>query len=83
MKEHPKYKSTKPLMSDVPGKINMADILFIKTNQDSKHPLYVQVDVCNKYVTGVIMTNRTKTECTDAILAVNYDYAIKGRCMEE
>jgi hypothetical protein len=29
------------------------------------------------------MTNRTKTECTDAIIAVKYDYATKGRHMEE
>ena len=83
MKEHPKYKSTKPLVSDIPGKINVANLMFVETNQDGKQPLYVQVDVCTKYVTGVGMTSRKKSECTDAILAVKDDYAIKGRRMEE
>jgi len=83
MKEHPKYKSTKPLVSDIPGKVNVADLMFVETNQDAKQPLYVQVDVCTKYITGVGMTSRKKSECTDAILAVKNDYAIKGRRMEE
>jgi hypothetical protein len=47
LKEHPKYKLTKPLMSDVPGKINVADIMFVETNQDSKCPLYVQAQKLN------------------------------------
>jgi hypothetical protein len=83
MKEHPKYKSTKPLVSDIPGKVNVADLMFVETNQSAKQPLYVQVDVCTKYVTGVGMKSRKKSECTDAILAVKDDYAIKGRRMEE
>ena len=52
--------------------------MFVETNQDGKQPLYVQVDVYTKYVTGVGMTSRKKSECTDAILAVKDDYAIKG-----
>mmetsp|Transcript_10011 Transcript_10011/g.14439 ORF Transcript_10011/g.14439 Transcript_10011/m.14439 type:complete len:170 (+) Transcript_10011:426-935(+) len=83
MKEHPKYKSTKLLIADVPSKINEADLMFIETNQDGKQPLYVQMDVCTKYVTGVGMNSRKKSECMDAILAVKDDYAIKGCRMEE
>jgi hypothetical protein len=79
MKEHPKYKSTKLLASDVPGKINVADLMFVETNQDSKQPLYVQVDVCTKYVMGVAMTSCKKSECTDAILAVKDDYATREK----
>jgi hypothetical protein len=83
MKEHPKYKSTKPFVSDVPGKSNVADLLFVEMNQDGKKPLYVQVDVCTKYVSGVVMTSHKKSKCTDAILAVKDDHEIKGHRMEE
>lgn len=83
LKEHPKYKSTKPLVSDILGKVNVADLMFVETNQDAKQPLYVQVDVCTKYVTDVGMTSHKKSECTDGILAVEDDCAIKGRRMEE
>jgi hypothetical protein len=57
--------------------------MFVEMNQDGKQPLYVQVDVCTKYFTGVAMTSWKKSECTDAILAVKDDYAIKGCRMEE
>ena len=83
MKEHPKYKSTKPLISEVPGKINVADLMFVENNQNVKKPLYVQVDVCTKYVTGVAMHDKTKQECNEAIIAVKNDYAIKGHKMDE
>ena len=77
MKEHAKFKSSKPLVLDIPGNVNVADIMFVENNQDSKKPLYIQVDVCTKYVTGVVMNSRKENECTNAILAVQNDYAIK------
>ena len=83
MKEHPKYKSTKPLVSQVPGKVNVADLMFVENNQNAKKPLYVQVDVCTKYVTGVAMSEKTKQECHETIIAVKNDYAYKGHKMEE
>jgi hypothetical protein len=73
MKEHAKYKSTKLLVSTVPGQVNVGD------NQNIKKPLYVQVDVCTKYVTGVVMNSQKKVDCTTAIIAVQTDYNIKGR----
>jgi len=39
------------LISDVSGKINAADLMFIEKKQDGKQPLFVQDDVCTKYVT--------------------------------
>ena len=66
MKEHAKFKSSKPLVSDIPGNVNVADIMFVKNNQDSKKPLYIQVNVCTKYVT-VVMNSRKENECTNAI----------------
>ena len=83
MKEHPKYKSTKPLVSEVPGKINVVDLMFVENNQNAKKPLYVQVDVCTKYVTGVAMNDKTMQECHETIIAVKNDYANKGHKMEE
>jgi hypothetical protein len=42
----------------------------------------LQVDVCTKFVTAVVMNNKKESECTDAILAVKDDYELKGRKME-
>jgi hypothetical protein len=32
MKEHPKYKSTKPLKSNVPGQVTVGDLMFVENN---------------------------------------------------
>ena len=82
MKEHPRYKSTKPLKSDKPGEKNVGDIMYVENAQGVKKPLYVQVDVCTKLVTGVAMKNKTEDECKSAILAVKTDYGLKGREMK-
>ena len=36
MKGHPKYESTKPLVSDKPGKITAAYLMFVEGNQMNK-----------------------------------------------
>jgi hypothetical protein len=78
MKEHPRYKSTKPLKSDKPGEKNVDDIMYVENSQRVKKPLYVQVDDCTKLVTGVVMKNKSEEKCTSAILAVKTDYGVKG-----
>ena len=45
MKEHVKYRSTKPLVSDVPGKETVGDIMFIELRESNKKPLMIHVDV--------------------------------------
>ena len=66
------------MVSEIPGNVNVADFMFIENNQDSKKLLYIQVYVCTKYMTGVVMNSRKEDECTNAILAVQNDYAIKN-----
>jgi hypothetical protein len=82
MKEHAKYKSTKPLLSAVPGQINVGDLMFVEDNQNIKKPLYVQVDVCTKYVTGVVMNSRKEVDCTTSIITMQAHYYVKGCRME-
>ena len=36
MKEHPRYKSTKPLKSDKPGEMNVGDIMYVENAQGVK-----------------------------------------------
>ena len=79
MKEHAKFKSSKPLVSEIPGNANVTDIIFIENNLDSKKPLYIQVDVCTNYVTGVGINSRKEYECANFYLAVQNDHAINNR----
>jgi hypothetical protein len=67
MKEHPRYKSIKPLKSDKTGKKNDGDIMYVDNAQGVKKPLYVQVDVFTKLVTGLAMRNKTEDECKSAM----------------
>ena len=60
MKEHVKYRSTKPLVSDEPGKETVGDIMFIELRESKKKPLMVHVDVCTKLITGVICRIKAK-----------------------
>ena len=81
MKEHAKYKSTKPLLSKVPGEISTGDLMFVETKDDKKKPLLLDVDVATKMITAVSMPNKTSEECTAALLQVKAEYAIHGRVM--
>ncbi len=77
MKEHPIYKSAKPLKFDKTGEHNFRDIMYVENAEGVNKPLYLQVDVCTKLVTGVAMKNKTEEECTSAILAVKTDYVVR------
>ena len=70
-------------MSDVPGKITVADLMYVEGNRGVQKPLLLHTDVCTKFVTGVVMSGKDKTDCIDAIIAVKDDCKIKGQRMEE
>ncbi len=44
MKQHSKSKSSKPLTSQVPGKISAGNLMFVETRHDVKKPLLINVD---------------------------------------
>ena len=82
MKEHVKYRSTKLLVSDVPGKETVGDIMFIELRESKKKPLMVHVDVCTKLITGVEMQNKSEEECTKTVLNIKSDYDIFGHKLQ-
>jgi hypothetical protein len=57
--------------------MNVGNIMYVEYAQGEKKPLYVQVDVCTKLVTGVAMRNKTVDECKSAILAVKTDMVLR------
>ncbi len=66
-----KVEIKKSFKSNKPGEKSDGDIMYFE--QRVKKPLYVQVDVYIKAVTGVAMQNKT---------AVKTDYSIQGREMK-
>jgi len=75
MKEHARIKSSKPLQSDHPGGVTVGDIMFIKGTKNVKRPLIIHVDVCTKFMLGMILKDKSEEECTKAILQIKEAYA--------
>jgi hypothetical protein len=67
MKEHVKYRSTKPLVSDVPGKETVGDIMLIELKESNKKPLMIHVYVCTKLITGVDMKKKRRRVHADGV----------------
>jgi hypothetical protein len=67
MKEHSKFRSTKPLKSDNPGDVTVH-------TKNIKKPLMIHVDVYTKFMIGRILKDRTEDECTNAILQIKEAY---------
>ena len=61
--------------------ITVSDLMFVEDNQGVKKPMFVHTDVCTKFVTGVVMSGKDKTDCMDAIIGVEDDYKIEGHRM--
>ncbi len=66
------------MISDVPGKETVGDIMFIELKELSKKPLMIHVDVCTKLITGVDMKNKSEEECTQTVLKIKNDYDLYG-----
>jgi hypothetical protein len=82
MKEHVRYKSTKPLVSEIPGEITVGNIMFVELKHDMKKPMLVHGDVNTKLVTGHGLSNKSQEECTRSILNIKQDYQLKERKMK-
>ncbi len=83
MKEHERKKTTKPLQSQNPGEVTVGDIMFIEMKNNIKKTLMIHVDVCKKMIVGVPLRNKSKEECTKALLDIRADYASKGRAIRQ
>jgi hypothetical protein len=75
IKEHARIKSSKPIQSNNPGGVTVGDIMFIEEAKNIKRPLLIHVNICTKFMLGIILKDRSEEECTKAILKVKEAYA--------
>jgi hypothetical protein len=74
MKEHSKFKSTKPLLYDSPGDVTLGVIMFVEHTKNIQRPLMNHVDVFTKFMIGIILKDRAVDECANAILQIKEAY---------
>jgi hypothetical protein len=55
--------------------------MFIKIGHDIKKSVLINVDVATKLITAVAMKNKSKEECTAALLQVKAECLLYGHAM--